>query len=112
MRVWCPAAESNYGLVLTMDPLYRLTSGASFFLPSEAMDERLRPLPYWATKEMIEALGSLRNPFSQEFGLKGFAGEVMVEGRGYLYLGLVAHLQGPLGSKGDVPVDFIGGVPI
>lgn len=26
---WCPAAESNYELVLTMDPLCRLTSGAS-----------------------------------------------------------------------------------
>ncbi len=26
---WCPAAESNYELILTMDPLYRLTSGAS-----------------------------------------------------------------------------------
>jgi hypothetical protein len=25
---WCPAAESDYELVLTMDPLYRLTSGA------------------------------------------------------------------------------------
>lgn len=25
---WCPAAESNYGLDLTMVPLYRLTSGA------------------------------------------------------------------------------------
>lgn len=25
---WCPAAESNYGLNLTMVPLYRLTSGA------------------------------------------------------------------------------------
>ncbi len=26
--IWCPAAESNYELVLTMDPLCRLTSGA------------------------------------------------------------------------------------
>ena len=26
---WCPAAESNYGLNLTMVPLYRLTSGAT-----------------------------------------------------------------------------------
>src|SRR5574344_935943 len=26
---WCPAAESDYELVLTMDPLYRLTSGAT-----------------------------------------------------------------------------------
>lgn len=30
--MWCPAAESNYELVLTMDPLCRLTSGANVFL--------------------------------------------------------------------------------
>ena len=26
---WCPAAESNYELILTMDLLCRLTSGAA-----------------------------------------------------------------------------------
>jgi hypothetical protein len=34
--IWCPAAESDYELVLTMDPLYRLTSGALVAIKSYA----------------------------------------------------------------------------
>ena len=39
LSLWCPAAESNYGLILTMDLLCHLTSGACCFCSGRMLVE-------------------------------------------------------------------------